>query len=326
MRKGLLTCLAVIGLACLGQTEAINAVYFNPSRFGNYNALRIMDKLQVEGNITVSDQAVVYASVSTITNDAPTYLLSNTTGKQITATNTLDMPNTEIKPQQLSVRGTNSILFSNENAQSSVGRITGVFSATAAIYADKVDIDASGRNLVLGKYSNRASGVYDGQSSDLTGLSTGVQLQLAGVPIKSIYYTINNTARPFTSCKSTTTSAPQLRWYDRLASTDAMYKVLGCEPETYSADGAGGESGEEDDEQDTCYWDETLESSVGYNDSWLCKGSQYWYEYSCSNGESYSGSTYKALPVCERQSVGNVCSFIMCDGITERFREECVCK
>lgn len=247
MKKRTWFLLAGMLLACVAHTETIDAVYFNPSRFGNYNALDIMNELQVGGTVTVNNKATFSAGTTRITNSNSSYNLSNNTGKIATITSTLDMPYTQIKPQQLSVSGTNSVLFSNKNAQSSMGRITGSSSAEAAIYADEVNIDSSARNLVLGTYSNRSSGVYDGQSGNLTELDTGVLLQLEGVPIKSIYYTINNTAGSFTSCKSPGTSAPQLKWYERLASDGTVYKVLGCEPETYSGSGGGDQGDDQGD-------------------------------------------------------------------------------
>lgn len=91
MKKFLVLSSLLLIVSAVSQAETVDAVYFNPSRLGRYEMLRISDKLTARGGVEATEMSIATSdngSGVTLTNNG-TYSIAN-----VEAAGTVDMPST----------------------------------------------------------------------------------------------------------------------------------------------------------------------------------------------------------------------------------------
>lgn len=204
--------LLVFVFASMGglQAETIDAVYFNPSRLGYYNTLKVVDALNVTGNATVQNNMAIRggsgtSSLVTINNAGNVNVSEKLT---VSGTGGVNMPNAAVSVKTLSLNSGQAIF--NQNALSNIREIK-LGSHALTIYADQANIDG----LTVDTHSTSNRSIYNGTSTE----NLPTDIRLGGVPIADMT----------SLCKDDGHGTMTLDWVTRIASDKKKYQVLGCE-------------------------------------------------------------------------------------------------
>jgi len=228
---------AIVGVC---QAETIDAVYYNPSLMGDYNALKVTDKLTVGKDIKVGTNTtnsnstkVFYGKAQTTTEmTANSYTIGNALeAKNVDMRSTRFVINANAPLQLYAAYSDGEISFEDTSKTSNINLIKGVNNSNVNVnvFANRLVSSTGGQmDITVGKaktglktYAGKGKGTEEKLSKD----NNPVMLKLGNVPIRSI--------QNAQVCKGVTSSggSATLKWYYRFVGNDA-YRVLGCDPNT----------------------------------------------------------------------------------------------
>ena len=188
MKKYICMIFVLFAVSLISKAETVDAVYFNPSRLGRYEMLKISDTLTAAGDIQAGSMSIQTGNKATITADSYTI-------KTINASGSISMPNTEFIANRMSVLRGGKATFGKEDSVSSIDDLYDTeFIKTGTLDAVRVGMYITGDKSV----------------SDLDGKKP-LALRLG----------TNNIPVPPSECTN-------LQFVERKADDGKKYKVLAC--------------------------------------------------------------------------------------------------